>query len=1174
MTDEVNKKRYTAKTIINEERMMNRLARKKDDKNERGSALVLTLGILSLVLIMGMSFAFSSRTSRQVAKVNADQVKANLHSESGLDYALSILKDRFIDDDGIQKLYPPSYKLDDSVQATDYEKRFDFRQNDLVFKSEIASHKYWGHQHIWSYIPYDGKADNSNDEEVTSDDDKDDSGRFNINREKHSFYYTLMNEVPQLRLQVLQNVSRDDTDNDWPSELNQLSLKVVTGTDYTEVEEYLKKVGFHTIKSGDEIVGRVGFIVLEEGHKFDVNQLLSLKGDSSDGDVPFVLNSDQERCANRLLDKWEDETPDKQYRNYYYNIAGDYKPKKLQNGEDGDTIRLGLHIQELDAGLSAYYKNLPVGTAIGNAEARVRWMSYDHLWKGLYNTSAELDNKLYNIYSGSPFKDDCMRYTFFSIEEPEAWLYRDDTKDIEVARFDVTGYEWRDSNNNYYEKASDEYKPATVITLTGGGKEKANGWEELSTDVDKEDRIKDLAFVSDNEGNRLDMTADNLPEFKDKDHYEPAESIPALGGMKDKDEKSVSLQVAANMVDYCDSDYYASYVVDASGNPAGTFDKSKLVGTDTITENFKICYCGNEKVAYFNEVALQFLIERSFDLDEHTYTYRMKMMPQVEMANMFGDDDKVPDGKGGKENIKIGEIVVRVKGNFSIACSNGTAGHGMTISTPNHTDDHPTANEPTNKEFELVFTRKANGNWSDGYSQIEFNVVGGSELIFEYKEAGQLLPEDPENPGVSRYQSAEVTYTVNVTDVTMVSWNDETDPDVSDAENKIYDIGQWKASEIEDNNKHFKFTYKYDSEESISNSYVPAYIYASLEANDPRCNHRSIGWAWKNDGAADDNKFISIPNDSHSEFSDSAFHTLGNENTIFKPANANGYYGTGDDLCDKEDNTAKIYNLSTSFIRNAPFESLWELGAIHRGEPFRTINLSVFSDECYDNGFSGKYEHGDAHILDQVKIGPAHYSRGKFNVNSRSSASFAILYDDELFSKKDEYDKLDNSTSNPIEMPDWIFIDEHGKLLEPHISRGQIVTLIDNIDDYENDREKESFIGRTANLLTTRNEAYTVVVVSQALQERKDLEDNLRAVLGLASGADLSVANKKDENVKKILATSTINPTWYDVYESSSNHKEHLCEVLGTNVIMAHVVRDAWTGKMTVVRKEYLNGSN
>ena len=1156
--------------------MMNRQTKRKDKKNERGSALVLTLGILSLVLIMGMSFAFSSRTSRQVAKVNADQVKANLHTESGLDYVLSILMDRFYDDDGVAKLYPPSYKLKDSVAADDYEKRFDFRQNDLVFKSEIGSNKYWGHQHIWSYIPYNDKADNSNDEEVTTADTKDDSNHFNINKEKHSFYYTLMDEVPQLRLQVLQNISKDDTDNDWPSDLDQLSLKDVSGEDYNKVEEYLKKVGFHTIKSGSEIVGRVGFIVLEEGHKFDVNQLLSLKGSSSDGDIPFVKNSDQERCANRLLDDWEDDTPDQEYSNYYYNIAGDYKAKKPQNGENGYTVRLGLHVQELDAGLSAYYDNLPVGTAIGSAEARVRWLSYEHLWKGLYNPSTELSNNLYNIYSNSPFKDDCMRYTFFSDEEPEAWLYRDDTKDIEVARFDVTGYEWRDSKYNYYEKSSNEYKPASVMTLAGGGIVKVNGWEELSTDTDKEGRIKDLAFVSDNEGNRLALTEDNLPVFKDKDNYEAADSIPALGGMKDKDGKSVSLQVAANMVDYCDSNYYASYVVADADNPDDSFDKSKLTTTDTIADNFKIIYCGNEKVAYFNELALRFRVERFHDLEEHTFRYTMKMLPQLELANMFGDEDKVPDGNGGTEDIKVGKIVVRIKGKYEIRnCSNST--HG--IAAPGAISAHP-GNELDEGDINLVFEKDSDGTWDDGYAIIELKPVDDKDVIFEYKENADIetVVVDPTMPaGEPQDKAPSVDYTIKITEVSIISWKDDADPEESDKSDRVYDIGIWKASDFDGDSATFTFDYGFT--EAVNPSQGPTeFLYASLEANDPRCNHRSAGWAWvKKRVTGAPELFVTEASEDAEDFSDdipSAFHTLGKENKNFKPDldSASEYYGTSG-IMDKEKDDAKIYEISTSFIRNAPFESLWELGAIHRGEPFRTINLSMFSDDCYDDGFSGKYEDGDAHILDQVKIGPVHYSRGKFNVNSRSSASFAILYDEDLFSKKDEYDKLDSDPGNAIDPPEWVFVDEDSKLLEPHISRGQIVTLIDNLDDYENDREKESFIGRTANLLTTRNEGYTVVVVSQALQERKDLEDSLRAMLGLASGADFSAANKKDASVKQILKTSMTNPTWYKVYKNSSDSEEHLCEILGTNVIMAHVVRDAWTGKMTVVKKEYLNSS-
>jgi hypothetical protein len=196
--------------------------------------------------------------------------------------------------------------------------------------------------------------------------------------------------------------------------------------------------------------------------------------------------------------------------------------------------------------------------------------------------------------------------------------------------------------------------------------------------------------------------------------------------------------------------------------------------------------------------------------------------------------------------------------------------------------------------------------------------------------------------------------------------------------------------------------------------------------------------------------------------------------------------------------------------------------------------------------------------LDKVKIGPARYSRGKFNVNSRSTASYAMLYDDEWFGKEDTYEKPSKEGAD-LPKPEWDFKDA-----ETHFSRGQIADLmvIDYDDtEYENDQQMESFIGRTANLLTTRNEAYTVIVISQALQERKELQASLPSSM-----------SKKD--ALSILKTSMANPTWYKVFDNDNpSGKEHLCEILGTNVIMAHVVRDAWTGKMTVVKKEYLNSS-
>jgi hypothetical protein len=170
-----------------------------------------------------------------------------------------------------------------------------------------------------------------------------------------------------------------------------------------------------------------------------------------------------------------------------------------------------------------------------------------------------------------------------------------------------------------------------------------------------------------------------------------------------------------------------------------------------------------------------------------------------------------------------------------------------------------------------------------------------------------------------------------------------------------------------------------------------------------------------------------------------------------------------------------------------------------------------------------------------------------------------MLYDEICFGKDDTYDNPAKKGDDDLTAPEWDFKDAL-----PNFSRAQIVNLIVNFDEdgaYDNDRQMESFIGRTANLLTTRNEAYTVIVISQALQERKDLSDAMTA------------AGMSDAQKKELIKTNMTNPTWYKVYEDADTSKEHLCEILGTNVIMAHVVRDAWTGKMKVVKKEYLNSS-
>ncbi len=72
---------------------------------------------------------------------------------------------------------------------------------------------------------------------------------------------------------------------------------------------------------------------------------------------------------------------------------------------------------------------------------------------------------------------------------------------------------------------------------------------------------------------------------------------------------------------------------------------------------------------------------------------------------------------------------------------------------------------------------------------------------------------------------------------------------------------------------------------------------------------------------------------------------------------------------DNEKRTDPVYagndSISTAYIRHGQMLSLWELGAIHRGTAWQTINLKC----APSRGTSmGAYQAGDGHLLDQVAL--------------------------------------------------------------------------------------------------------------------------------------------------------------------------------------------------------------
>ncbi len=86
--------------------------------------------------------------------------------------------------------------------------------------------------------------------------------------------------------------------------------------------------------------------------------------------------------------------------------------------------------------------------------------------------------------------------------------------------------------------------------------------------------------------------------------------------------------------------------------------------------------------------------------------------------------------------------------------------------------------------------------------------------------------------------------------------------------------------------------------------------------------------------------------------------------------------------------------LSTAYIRNAPMASPWEIGAIHRGVKWETINLKEYNAVAganpltggglYKESALGSKDGGDANILDQIKMTPKVENKQKVNLNLRN----------------------------------------------------------------------------------------------------------------------------------------------------------------------------------------------
>ncbi|MDD3537873.1 MAG: hypothetical protein PHH65_06410, partial [Eubacteriales bacterium] len=205
--------------------------------------------------------------------------------------------------------------------------------------------------------------------------------------------------------------------------------------------------------------------------------------------------------------------------------------------------------------------------------------------------------------------------------------------------------------------------------------------------------------------------------------------------------------------------------------------------------------------------------------------------------------------------------------------------------------------------------------------------------------------------------------------------------------------------------------------------------------------------------------------------------------------------------------------MSTAYIRNAPMLSPWELGFIHRGQAWQTLNLKNYDREKAITPITsgsiqilpggGAYSKGDANILDQVKMTIDAKSKDKkINLKAQGKRSKEIL--SALFhvktganlSNSDLVSKVATSSNRddylnevaggtPVLDADRDSIAKNIQDRSPGLLTRAGIAEEESLRKGATDAEQEEIIGKMINLteLSEDLEFFELIILSQAIKD-------------------------------------------------------------------------------------------
>lgn len=500
-------------------------------------------------------------------------------------------------------------------------------------------------------------------------------------------------------------------------------------------------------------------------------------------------------------------------------------------------------------------------------------------------------------------------------------------------------------------------------------------------------------------------------------------------------------QIAANLNDYCDSDS-----VPTSDVAASTW--GDLID-NSLTSIVPPAYTGNEKTLYINEVAFGFKLASSkLSTDGGGLVFKfdgagdqLKTEFITELVGIYKDlpsSYDLMELKGKIHSLKA-KLKVSLKGKVTVQYTKADSPHSEEV-------DLGAGGISAEKVFELDPEKDRNidikstntpSPWSDGANRywlgrVDLTSKMKTGVTVDLKDLVTPLNNTEGNPisvtAIDKIEEikvelVEISFDLGnialflrdkAADATVDSWVDfvrvakgERSPTgtltLLALNKSTSDTGNWfdsKLSEATGNTKGFFYC-------------------GSMQAIDPRQNlNAKLSNDEPNDWHTAFTPTIELPeltSSSENYWDKFGSRLKGAVNVCSNPSAPKDAKNT-DPLtvgvdCDKETATDPAWqgdgadkHISTAVIRNKPMRSPWELGFIHRGIPFQTINLKKaggidgsadLSDNAHSPGnFSNwasetgtKYEHGDAGILDEIKMTEYNKSFGKIDVSTLVSAA-------------------------------------------------------------------------------------------------------------------------------------------------------------------------------------------